>query len=497
MMVAGIFSLGSCNDSNRESLSSTVFEQQFDSQSVTVLAEKKAKYPFALEQLPDSSPLAKLGYDQYRDIRSKKSNDIWYNDQLQFRIEPMAAGYNFRTPVHLNIVEEGISREIRGRKELFDFGPLASSFADPNIPLSGFRVLTRINSQSVWDEFLVFQGKSYFRAVSSGTLYGLSARGLSIHTGDLSGEEFPVFTDFWIERPTAHARTLVIYALLESPSTTGAFRFSVNPGNETVMDVNMTLFPRVPLEGLGIANLTSMFLFDKCNNRCFDDYRNAVHDSQGLQIVSNSGEQIWRALVNPSELQVSSFTTVVPRGFGLVQRSRELSDYQDLQALYNKRPSVWIEPVSPWGKGAVVLVEIPAVYETGDNITTFWRPAKTIPAEKPWHTSYRLHWCKTPVVPDLGRVVETRCGLSSDRSSRLFIIDFDRKAGKADKLRIEANTNAGYLRNLVVQDNPMTNGPRVSFNFFPGDARVAELRIRLTGTNGPATETWLYRWTSG
>lgn len=161
-----------------------------------------------------------------------------------------------------------------------------------SVPLSGLRVRTHINSRSVWDEFLVFQGASYFRAVSKGALYGLSARGLALKTAHPTGEEFPGFTHFWIERPAANASGIVIHALLESPSTTGAYRFGAIPGTETIMDVDVTLFPRVALESVGIAPLTSMFLFDESNRTRIDDFRDEVHDSAGLQVVLASGEQI-------------------------------------------------------------------------------------------------------------------------------------------------------------------------------------------------------------
>ena len=205
----------------------------------------------------------------------------------------------------------------------------------------------------------MFQGASYFRAVGRGNTYGLAARGLALRTAHPAGEEFPAFTRFWVERPATNATGIVMHALLDSPSVTGAYRFSVTPGIETIMDVDMTLFPRVALDNVGIAPLTSMFLFDESNRTRIDDFRDEVHDSDGLQVVLASGERIWRPLANPTQLQVSSFTSEAPRGFGLIQRSRNASDYHDLEAHYEIRPSAWIEPTSNWGAGSVQLVEIP------------------------------------------------------------------------------------------------------------------------------------------
>ena len=365
------------------------------------------------------------------------------------------------------------------------------------MPASGFRVRSHINSRSVWDEFLVFQGASYFRAVSKNTLYGLSARGLALKTAHPTGEEFPEFTRFWIERPSANAAGIVIHALLESPSTTGAYRFSVLPGTETVMDVTLTLFPRVALESVGIAPLTSMFLFDESNRSRIDDFRDEVHDSDGLQIMLDSGEQVWRPLANPTQLQISSFTSTAPRAFGLVQRSRRISDFQDLDAQYEQRPSAWIEPIGRWAAGAVELIEIPTDEETNDNIIAMWRPKDPIPAGKPWTTSYRLRWNEQPrALPATGRVSVTRSGPSLDGKRRMFVLDYSGTGRTIEGLKVDVSASAGKISNVNLQPNPSTRGVRATFELAPGDASVIELRLRLLRGDRPATETWLYRWTA-
>ena len=324
---------------------------RFDGNTVLDLARRTAGSAYVPKRL-DNPALQQLSYDQYRDIRFNAEAAIWRNEQVPFRIELLPAGFLFQTPVVVSVVEGGLARDIATASDNFVLGSsVAKQLANQPLPLSGFRVRTRLNSRSVWDEFLVFQGASYFRAVARGTLYGLSARGLAIRTAHPTGEEFPAFTHFWIERPAANAAAIVVHALLDSPSTTGAYRFSVTPGVETVMDVDVTLFPRVALDNVGIAPLTSMFLFDESERARIDDFRDEVHDSDGLQIVTASGERVWRPLKNPTQLQVSSFTAQAPRGFGLVQRSRRVSDYHDLEAQYEQRPSAWIEPTSEWGAG--------------------------------------------------------------------------------------------------------------------------------------------------
>ncbi|MFL6576481.1 MAG: glucan biosynthesis protein, partial [Povalibacter sp.] len=410
----------------------------------------------------------------------------------------LPAGFLFQTPVIVSVVENGIASDLKTTPETFLLGPqVAKTLAGLSLPTSGFRVRTHLNSRSVWDEFLVFQGASYFRSIAKGTMYGLSARGLAIKTAAPTGEEFPEFTHFWIERPSTNAAGIVIHALLESQSTTGAYRFSVVPGTETVMDVTATLFPRVPLEGVGIAPLTSMFFFDESNRSRVDDFRDEVHNSDGLQILMESGEQVWRPLANPTSLQISSFTATAPRAFGLVQRSRRISDYQDLDAQYNKRPSAWIEPTSRWGDGSVQLIEIPTDKETNDNIITMWRPKDPIPAGKPWSTSYRVRWNEVPrSLPAIGRVSTTRSGPSSNGKRRLFVLDFEGTGRTVDDLKVDVTASAGKISNVNLQPNPATRGVRASFDLAPGDAGVIELRLRLLRSDRPASETWLYRWTA-
>ena len=87
-----------------------------------------------------------------------------------------------------------------------------------------------------------------------------------------------------------------------------------------------------------------------------------------------NGEWVWRPLTNPATLQVSSFLDENPRGFGLLQRDRDFAHYQDEAFRYERRPSVWIEPLASWGKGRVLLSEIPTADETDDNIVAFWQP---------------------------------------------------------------------------------------------------------------------------
>src|ERR1019366_246974 len=344
----------------------------------------------------------------------------------------------------VSTVEDGIAQDLVATPAMFQMSSSVPQLGKVKLPLSGFRIRSQINSKKIWDEFLVFQGASYFRAVAQHLLYGLSARGLAINTAEPSGEELPAFTHFWVERPDPRAKSIIIYALLDSVSATGAYRFTVQPGAETLMDVELTVFPRAEMRVVGIAPLTSMFLFDETNRGRLDDYRPEVHDSDGLMIESNSGEQIFRQLANPMQLQVSSFTTQPPKGFGLVQRSREQSDFQDFENQYERRPSAWIEPKGDWGPGGVELVEIPSGRESNDNIVVFWRPLHGLTPNHPAHFEYRITWLAEPALPKgMGKVVATRSGASLDGKRRVFILDFVGAGERIDGLRLDLAASQG------------------------------------------------------
>lgn len=471
---------------------------RFAPSTVLEMAQKLAARDYAVTRIPENSPLAQLSYDQYRLIRVNPKQAIWRNEQVPFRLEVLPAGFLFTLPVRVSVVESGVAREIVPEQTMFELDPsIAKLLGNTPIPLSGLRLRTQLNSRSAWDELLSFQGASYFQAIPRGGHYGASARGLALRTAHPQGEEFPEFTHFWVERPSANASGIVVHALLDSPSTTGAYRFSITPGAETIMDVDVTLFPRAPLEDVGIAPLTSMFLFDESERMRIDDYRDEVHKSDGLQIVLASGEQVFRPLRNPTQLQISAFTSVAPKAFGLVQRSRRLSDFHDLDAMYERRPSVWIEPTSEWGPGELQLIEIPTDLETNDNIVTMWKPKEVIPPGQPWHTSYRIRWTTTPrVQPSLGRVTATRTGPTRDGKRRLFVVDFVGAGRDVDGLELDIGSSTGRISNATLQPNRLTKGIRATFELDPQNADLVELRMRIMRGDRPVTETWLYRWTA-
>ena len=472
---------------------------QFSFDTLLADAKRRAEKPYAPQRSTLPAGLDKLSPEQYRSIHFNPDAGIWRSEDVPFRLELLRKRDNTQSvAVTVSTVQDGMARDLVATPAMFQISPsLPQLGSKVSLPLSGFRVRTQINSKKIWDEFLVFQGASYFRAVAQHLLYGLSGRGLAINTAEPSGEEFPVFTHFWVERPAARAKSIVIYALLESDSATGAYRFTVQPGAVTLMDVEMTVFPRADMRVVGIAPLTSMFLFDETNRGRLDDYRPEVHDSDGLMIESKSGEQIFRQLANPISLQVSTFTTEAPKGFGLVQRSRQQADFQDFENQYERRPSAWVEPKGDWGPGGVELVEIPSGRESNDNIVAFWRPTRGLAAGHPAHFDYRITWLAEPSLPKgMGKVVATRSGASLDGKRRVFILDFVGAGERIDGLHLDLGSSTGRISNATLMSNDSIHGLRASFELDPGDAGLIELRLRVMRGDKPITETWLYRWTA-
>jgi len=464
-------------------------------------ARQRAERPFRppADTLP--SALEDLTYDQYRDIRYRPAAALWPEDP--FSVQFFHRGFYYKTPIRIFEVVAGHAQPVTYRADLFDYGanPFDASRFGPEFGFAGFRIHHRLNHPDVLDELIAFLGASYFRALGRGLRYGVSARGLAIGTASEAGEEFPFFSEFYLEVPV-DANSLVIHALLDSQSLTGAYTFTVRPGTDTIVDVVMSLYTRNSIDAVGIAPLTSMFFFGPNDRLDIDDFRPEVHDSDGLMIWTGNGEWLWRPLVNPRRLRISAFADRNPRGFGLLQRNRDFAAYQDLESRYEARPSLWIEPVGDWGTGSVMLVEIPTNEEINDNIVAFWRPASPIDAHSEWHGAYRLHWCADVsfVTRRLGAALATRVGRGTTEGSRLFVIDFgggSLPTVAGVPLKAQITTSRGELRNAVTHFNDMHTTWRVTFELLPAGDDPIELRCLLTDGTRNLSETWCYQWTAG
>jgi len=470
--------------------------EPFDREILLARAAALAKQPYEEPVGRPEGDARPLTYDEYRAIRFQPGASIWTGENRTFTVDLFYPGFIYNIPVNVNLVTGKTARRVLFTNEIFDYGTEAPLIEDrEGLGYSGFRVRAPINEPDYLDEFLVFQGASYFRAAARGQVYGLSARGLAVRTARPEGEEFPVFTDFWIERPPGLAEQIVIHALLQSRSVVGAYTFTAHPGDETVIDVQAKLFARADLDAFGIAPLTSMFLFDASNRVRFDDYRNAVHDSDGLQILNGRGERLWRPLANPRTLQVSAFLDYDPKGFGLVQRKREFDDYEDAEAQYDRRPSLWVEPQGDWGPGHIELVEIPSDREIHDNIVAYWQPRAPIAAGASAEFSYRLRFTAEPLDDSRARVVATRTGQSlEEEERRSFVIDFEGADAMPADLEAEVWSSAGEVfhpRGEIVEQSGVY---RVSFELDPGRESIIELRATVRSGDEPWSEAWLYRW---
>ncbi|MCL5778672.1 glucan biosynthesis protein [Limibaculum sp. FT325] len=479
----------------------------FDFADLVALARDRASKDYAAPAMTLRAPFANLEYDQYRAIRFRADARPLAGSGSAFAIDLLPPGSVYRQRVSISIVRQAAVEDLAFSSDLFDFDASHFPFPDGRAPsgagdgldFTGFRLRSPINSPDVLDEFLVFQGASYFRGIARNMIFGLSARGLAIATADPRGEEFPHFRNFWIHEPRPDARDILVHALLDSPSVTGAFEFEIRPGETTVMQTRCRLFPRTQIDQIGIAPLTSMYYFGPEQRAGIDDFRDAVHDSAGLQMITGQGTRLWRPLTNPARVEISAFVDENPKGFGLTQRPLDFSHYQDAEARYDRRPSGWVEPLGEWGPGTVMLVEIPVENEFNDNIVAFWRPREPLqPSEAGHEFAYRLHWCATP--PDaapLARVRTTRSGISMhDRTKRDFVIDFALPSESVGMPRGLVTASAGAVSPVTLTPLPGGQMLRAAFVFEPGNAEAAELQLALENEAGQRqSETWLYRWT--
>src|SRR6266480_8079722 len=348
----------------------------FDFEQVATRAKDLAKEPF-----DDSHNVPKwlleMSYDQWRDIRFKPDRSLWIDAKQKFTVQFFHPGLFYDRLIAINVVEGRGVHPLAFSPNQFDYGKNDFASRVPQgLGYAGFRVHYPIKARDYFDEVIVFLGASYFRAVGKEEGFGLSARGLGIDTAESWGEEFPYFKEFWLVSPAPRADRLTLYALLDSPSLTGAYRFVLRPGEQTAVEVECRLFLRKEVRKLGIAPLTSMFFHGENTNRAFDDFRPEVHDSDGLLLSFAGGEWLWRPLDNRRTLNVSHLRMEKPRGFGLLQRDRDFDHYQDLETQPERRVSAWVEPSGGWGAGSVELVEIPTPSDTNDNVVAYWVPEK-------------------------------------------------------------------------------------------------------------------------
>jgi glucans biosynthesis protein len=482
-------------------------------------ALERAQKPFHSPRadLPRVLRQENLDYDKYREIEFRHDKALWLAEGLPFRVEFFHPGYIYPEPVHVNEFTPTYVQPIRFVQDFFNYRALRIQNQIPsNTGYAGFKVLNQLNETDKWDELGSFLGASYFRLLGKNQRYGSSARGLAINCGGNGPEEFPLFTDWWLGKPQKDDNDLVLYAILDSVSCTGAYEFEIHPGESTVVDVTAELFFREPaqihaadtnarpIQTIGLAPMSSMFWIGKSSERKYDDYRPEVHDTDGLLAKMDGGEILWRPLDDPAVMRHQVFHAPHIRGFGLLQRERSFAAYQDTFNFYQQVPSIWVEPRGDWLDGDLHLVELSTGYEGLDNIAVFWDPKnKPTPLQR-YPFAYRLYFqgAAADVKLSENRAVSTRIGLDSHfENTRQFVIDF---AGpkiaavpESDPPAAIANcsANAAIVDNFV-QPNPFIKGWRVVLKMQPkpGNTDPVDLRCTLQRGTNILSETWTYQW---
>lgn len=488
--------------------------EPFDFDRLTDRAEQLALRPFAATPVAHADLLEQIDYAAYQGIRYRQEASLWPDRPGQYPVQLFCPGRYFKEPVGIHVVEAETARP-------FPFDPALFAFDDPalaaripdDLGFAGFRLQGADGRPNDW---LAFLGASYFRSAGPEDQYGMSARGIAVDPGMPQGEEFPRFTDFWLEQDTADPYRVLIHALLDGPSLAGAYRFDVRhdavqaaaAGHGPVMQVTARLFLRRDVARLAIAPMTSMYWFSETNRHRATDWRPEIHDTDGLALWTGAGERIWRPLNNPSVVRTSMFMDRDPQGFGLLQRDRAFHSYEDDGVYYNRRAGVWIEPDGAWGEGSVMLLEIPTDDEIHDNIGAFWVPATPITAGSRHEFAYRLHWTAVDPYPaEVGHVVATRLGRAGvpgqprPAEGVKFAIDFTGGALGGLGQRYDVEMVVGASRGRVADPYALkvlgTDNWRAIFDLhLDGEREVAdpvELRCFLRLGGETLTETWLYQ----
>ncbi|WPP00987.1 glucan biosynthesis protein D [Pseudomonas sp. HR96] len=490
--------------------------EHFDFDWLQAEAKKMAGAPYVngKEVLPPT--LAKLQPLQFNAIKYDANHSLWKELNGQLDVQFFHVGMDFKQPVRMYSVDKDSqqAREVHFRPSLFKYenAGVDTKQLTGDLGFAGFRLFKQPEIDH--HDILSFLGASYFRAVDKTGQYGLSARGLAIDTYAHKQEEFPDFTKFWFESPTKDGTRFVVYALLDSPSATGAYRFDIDcQAEQVVMEVTAHINARTDIEQLGISTMTSMFSCGTDERHMCDTIHPQIHDSDRLAMWRGNGEWICRPLNNPPKLQFNAYADNNPKGFGLVQTDHDFASYEDTVDWYNQRPSLWVEPTTPWGEGSVNLMELSTTGETLDNIVAFWTPKKPVVAGDSLTFGYKLYWSALPPVSTpLARVQTTRSGMGGflegwapgehypDVWARRFAVDFvggglERLAADA-KIEPIVSVTQGKVQDITVLARPDIKGYRVSFDWYPDSDSVepVNMRLFLKSNDHTLSETWLYQY---
>lgn len=477
-------------------------------------AREMAGRPYQAPPRPNPEIVSRIDYDAHGRLRFDKDRALFAEGPGAFPVTFQHVGQFFPKTVRMYHLADGQAREVVYDPSLFATTPDHPASRLTAEPSAFAGLWIQEGKSKDWkkeEPWATWLGASYFRGVGELGQVGLSARGIALAPGQAPGpEEFPDFVAFWIEAAATERDPVTIYALLDSPSMTGAYRFQCRRTSGVVMDIEKTLNFRRKVTHLGVAPLTSMYWYSETLGARTIDWRPEVHDSDGLAIWTGTGERIWRPLNNPPRTMTSSFVDRSPRGFGLLQRDREFLHYLD-GVKYEKRPSAWVEPLSDWGAGAVQLVELNTDDEIHDNIVAMWVPANQPEAGDSREYRYRLHWlADEPTPTPLARVVATRLGRGGQpgqprpQGVRKFLIEF--KGGPLANLPKGVLPTAvisvsrgtlGEYRHTEAVPNDVPGHWRTQFDLRAEGAEPVEMRCYLRVGEQVASETWLYQYHPG
>ncbi|RBP16921.1 glucans biosynthesis protein [Roseiarcus fermentans] len=469
----------------------------FAADTVLKAATALAASAYRMPDAPLPSQFSGLTFEQYATIGRKPGTAIWASDKVGFSLEPLHRGFVYTTPIVINIVENGMAQRLIYDPADYDFGKLQPPTGSGDLGFSGLRILAA--SDEGFQDVALFQGASFYRSRARGQNFGVTARGLAVRTGDDPGEEFPLFREFWVEKPSPASNTLTIHALLDSQSVTGAYRFTIRSLETTIIDTEMTLIGRAATDKLGVGAMAAGYLFSGLDHRRPSDWREAVYEIAGLQMQAGNGEWLWRPVVNRETLQISAFSDTNPRGFGLMQRSRTFDDFFDDVGRWELRPSLWIEPIGDWSEGDMRLLEIPVTTENNANILAQWRPKAGVTAGGTLSLAYRQFWCWTPPTkPPLALCTHSRAGKIGGKPRFTVEMAGDVFADPQRAAAAVADLHASNGKISFVQCFPFKDrrSVRVMFDLDPGSESFSELRLTLNLDNQAVSETWLYRWTA-
>jgi periplasmic glucans biosynthesis protein len=479
----------------------------FSFEQLKAWAHMLAGEPFRPAEVVRPDVLEKIDYDAHQQLKFRPEKSL--RPGKHFPIQLFHLGHYFRESVRIFIVEGGEAREVPYRTSLFESPADHPARQLPaNAGFAGFRVMT----PELKTDWLAFLGASYFRTSGPFNQYGLSARGLAIDTGLPTPEEFPRFTKFWLEADEHPSPRFTTYALLESPSVTGAYRIRSERVTNSlgihriVMEIECELMARKDIQRLGVAPFSSMFWYGEHNRKLAADWRPEIHDSDGLAMWTGAGERIWRPLNNPRRVTTNTFVDRDIRGFGLLQRDRNFVHYLDDGIFYERRPSVWVEPLDGWGPGALHLLEIPTDDEVHDNIAVYWSPDQPFRAGEQRRYRYRLTWLDDIPFPEtLARAIGNwtgmggRPGQKRPQGVRKFVIDWQGPVlaglGRKDGVELVATVSRGTVTNAYAY--PVVDQRerwRALFDVNVSGTDPVDMRVFLRKGEQPLTETWLYQY---